>query len=238
MRAPAFGGGPVARPLLVFPYNGNGLEALDCLGDAFRLLAFVDDTPAKLGVSCHGHRVLTRQALADHPDAAVLAVPGSPKSYLQRRGVIEGLGVDPARWTRVIHPTARVSPLATIGHNVLIMAGVVVTSNAVIGDHVCILPNSVIHHDVHIGDWSLVGSGVCIAGRVRLGSNCYVGSGARLMNGIEIGANSLVGLGSVVVGDVPADWRVAGSPHRRLGDGAVGAVSIVGTGPGREALQP
>ena len=48
--------------------------------------------------------------------------------------------VDDSRWARVIHPTARVSPLATIGHDVLLMAGVVVTSNAVIGNPLPMFP--------------------------------------------------------------------------------------------------
>jgi hypothetical protein len=37
------------RPLLIFPCNGNGLKALDCLGDANELIGFVDDTPEKQG---------------------------------------------------------------------------------------------------------------------------------------------------------------------------------------------
>jgi hypothetical protein len=38
-----------AADLLIFPHNGNGLEALDCLGPAWRLAGFVDDAPAKQG---------------------------------------------------------------------------------------------------------------------------------------------------------------------------------------------
>ena len=33
-----------ATDLLIFPCNGNALEALDCLGSAFRCVGFVDDT--------------------------------------------------------------------------------------------------------------------------------------------------------------------------------------------------
>ena len=138
-------------PLLIFPFNGNGLEAIDCLGDEFRLLGFVDDTPEKQGRNPYGHDVLSRAALAQWPQASVLAVPGGPASFRSRRAVIEALGIEPGRFARVIHPSARISPLAKIGHNVLIMAGVVITSNAVIGDHVCVLPNTVIHHDAQLG---------------------------------------------------------------------------------------
>ena len=205
-----------AKPLLIFPFNGNALEALDCLGNAFQLLGFVDDTPEKQGTRAHGPRVFSRAALGQWPEAQVLAVPGGPASFRSRRGVIEGLGIERGRFARVIHPTARVSSLATIGHNVLIMAGVVITSNAVIGDHVCVLPNTVIHHDACIGAWSLVGSNVTVAGNTLVGENCYIGSGSSLMHGLEIGDGTLVGLGSNVIRGTPAGSRVVGNPARPL----------------------
>jgi sugar O-acyltransferase (sialic acid O-acetyltransferase NeuD family) len=205
-----------ARPLLIFPFNGNGLEALDCLGDAWTLAGFVDDTPEKQGRSKHGHPVFSREAFARMPEASVLAVPGSPTSYPHRRKLIEELGIAPARFARVVHPRASVSPLAALGRNVLLLAGVVVTSDAVIGDHVCVLANSVIHHDVVIGAWSLVGSNVVLAGGSAVGTNCYVGSGTSVKNGVRIGDQALVGLGSNVVRDVAPGARVAGNPARPI----------------------
>jgi len=150
------------------------------------------------------------------PPNGGLAVPGSPVSYLERRRVIEGLGIAADRWATVVHPAAHVSPLATIGRNVLIMAGVVVTSDAVIGDHVCVLPNTVIHHGVRIGAWSLIGGNVTIAGGTEIGANCYIGGGVCLRNGITIGDRALVGMGSTVLSSVEAGLRVAGSLARPL----------------------
>jgi sugar O-acyltransferase (sialic acid O-acetyltransferase NeuD family) len=206
----------VATPLLIFPCNGNAVEALDCLGDAFRLIGFIDDTPEKAGTERFGWPVLTRSALHEYPEAQVLAVPGGPASYRNRESVVAGLGVKRERFATLIHPAARVSPRARVGFNVLIMAGVVVTSTAVVGNHVCILPNSVIHHDSSVGDWALIGSNVTIAGNVIVGANAYIGSGTSVIHGARIGDGALLGLGSNVIRDVAPHTTVAGNPARLM----------------------
>ena len=206
------------RPLLIFPCNGNGLEALDCLGSEYRAIGFIDDSPDKLGTD------VLRAALFSlgkpwtrFPEAAVLAVPGSPTSFRERKRVVESLGVPDSRLARVVHPSARISPLGqSVGVNVLVMAGVVITSNAVIGDHVCLLPNTVVHHDAVVGEWTLVGSNVTIAGQTTVGRNCYIGSGSSVMNGVKIEDEVLVGLGTNVIRDVPATATVVGNPARIL----------------------
>ncbi|MGZ3932522.1 MAG: acetyltransferase, partial [Bacteroidia bacterium] len=163
--------------LFIFPFNGNGLEALDCIGDQFEFLGFLDDTKEKQGTHAYGFSVYGRERLADYPHAKLLAVPGSPASYKVRDKIIAGLNSDSSRFATIIHPKASVSPLAKIGKNVLIMAGAVITSNAVIEDHVCILPNTVVHHDAIIKKYTLVGANVSIAGSVEIGESCYIGSG-------------------------------------------------------------
>jgi sugar O-acyltransferase (sialic acid O-acetyltransferase NeuD family) len=205
-----------SRPLLVFPCNGNAIEALDGLGEAWHCIGFVDDTPAKQTQGCMGISVYGRAAFDHAPDASVLAVPGGPASFRNRRATIESLGIDERRFATVIHPSASVSRNARVGRNVLIMAGAVITSNAVIGDHVCILPNSVVHHDSVVGAWSLIGSNVTVAGAVQIGENCYVGSGSTIKNGLSLGTGCLVGLGSNVISNVAPMGTVVGNPARRL----------------------
>lgn len=208
--------GNTRQRILIFPCNGNGREAVDSLGEAHEFVGFIDDTPAKHGCGPYGFPVRGRAALVEFADARVLAVPGAPSSYMYRRAIIEGLGITASRFATVVHPGARVSRFATIGHNVLIMAGVVITSNAVIGNHVCILPNSVVHHDTTVGDWTLIGSGVTIAGGCSIGENCYIGSASSIINGMSVGALALVGMAATVIAPVPPGATVVGSPARRI----------------------
>jgi sugar O-acyltransferase (sialic acid O-acetyltransferase NeuD family) len=201
-------------PLLIFPCNGNGLEALHCLGNKFQCVGFVDDAPEKHGSDWHGYRVFSRTALNDFQKARVLAVPGSPTSFRSRKEVVTSLGLNAERFACVIHPSAIIAPLAAIGYNVLIMAGVVMTSNCVVGNHVCVLPNTVIHHDVTIGNWSMIGSNVTVAGGTTIEDNCYIGSGSSVRNGLNLGAGSMLGLGSNLINDVSDGVTVAGNPAR------------------------
>lgn len=202
--------------LLIFPFNGNGLEALDCLGNNFDLLGFIDDTKEKQGKHRLGFEVFSREAIERYSEAKILVVPGSSTSFQDRRRIIEGLHIPTNRLATVIHPKATISSLATIGHNVLIMAGTVITSNGIIGNHICILPNTVIHHDVIIGDYTLIGSNVCIAGHTIIESNCYIGSRSSIINNVVIGRCTLVGMGTNVIKSLPENSKVVGNPARQI----------------------
>ena len=204
------------RKLLIFPFNGNGIEALSCLHPEDQFLGFIDDTPSKQGMSPFGFQVFPRTKMADYPDACVLAVPGNAANYTGRDELISGLGLPGSSFTSLISPKAYVSPLARIGRNVLIMPGVVITSNAVIGDHVVVLPNTIIHHDVQIDDYTMIGSGVCIAGYTRVGRKCYIGSGSNLINNIVIGEGTLAGLGANIIRSTRPGSRIVGNPGRAI----------------------
>jgi len=198
--------------LLLFPYNGNAREALDCLDDSYSVLGFIDDLSEKQGNDNNGRKIFSRSALNRFPKAKLLAVPGSPNTFLKRRKIIESLDISNNRFATVIHPSAKIASTARVGFNTLIMAGVVISSNVIIGNHVCILPNTVIHHDSIIEDWVLIGSGVIAAGCVKVKKNCYIGSGTTIINNIEIGARSLIGLGSNVIKTIPGGVTVFGNP--------------------------
>ncbi len=204
------------KKLIIFPFNGNGIEAIDCLDNDYELIAFADDTKEKQGISEFGIPVYGREVIEKYPEAYVLAVPGSPSTYKGRKATIQSLNVPESRFGKVMHPAARIAKYSSIGFNCLITAGVVINTKVTVGNHICILPNSVIHHDSEIGDYSLIGSLVVIAGHTYIGENCYVGSGTSVINGIQIGAGTLVGMGSNVIQSVPVNVKIAGNPARIL----------------------
>lgn len=207
----------MVKKLLIFPYNGNGLEAVGCLSDEYEFIGFIDDQTEKQGMQKNGYKVFSRDIIAKYPEARILAVPGSPITYLQRKTIIEDLKLPVDRFAVVISPKASVSNLARIGYNVLISTGVVITSNAIIKNHICILPNSVIHHDIEIADYCLIGSNVTIAGNTKIGANSYIGSGVNIINNVTIGEKTMVGLGSNVINSLAPNSKVAGNPAKQIG---------------------
>lgn len=198
--------------LFIFPFNGNGLEALSSVKDKFKFLGFIDDNEEKIGLNKMGFKVFNREILKKYPQAKILAVPGSPSSYKLRDQIISGINKDIIKFPKVINQNAYISPLAKIGYNVLIMTGVVITANAIIGNHVCILPNTVIHHDSSIGDYSLIGSNVTIAGNSSIGKKCYIGSCSSIINNIVVEDSCLIGMGTNVIKSVSEKSIIVGNP--------------------------
>lgn len=195
-------------PLLIFPFGGNSVEALDCIDESrYQIIGFVDDDPAKIATKYCGIEVFDRTAFERFGEAKVLACIGSPYNYKRRGEIIAGLHLAPDRFVTIIHPSAKISKFATIGKNCLMMAGVVVTHNAKIGDNAIVLPNSVIHHDVEIGENTFIAAGVVICGGVKIGQNCFIGAGARIIQNVSIGENVMVGLGSTVTENIEANTK-------------------------------
>ena len=202
------------KKLVIFPFNGNGIEALDCISfEEYDFVGFVDDDSSKKSDEYELH---TRDILQKYDDLHVLAVPGSSTSFRQRKDNISSLEIKKDRFITAMHPKASIGRNVKIGVNCLFMAGVVLTSNVCINDHVIILPNTVIHHDSMVDDYTLIGSNVVIAGGTTIGKCCYVGSGSNIINGISIGDASLIGLGSNIVRSVPNYAKMVGNPARNL----------------------
>jgi acetyltransferase EpsM len=204
------------KNVLIFPYSGTAVEAIDCLGDQWNCIGFISDDTKMIGQKKLGIEIFDRQAFHKFQDASVIAIHGSPASFLKRKEILDSLQIKRERFGTIIHPRASVSKNASIGKNVLIMAGVVVTANAIIGDHVVILPNSVVHHDSIIGDLTLIAANVTIAGNVNIGVNCYIGAASSIKNGVTIGDRTLVGIGANVTDSFGGQQKLVGNPAKPL----------------------
>jgi UDP-N-acetylbacillosamine N-acetyltransferase len=114
----------------------------------------------------------------------------------------------------LIHPSAIVSPSATIESGTVIMPLCVINAHAVIGKGVIINSGAIIEHDCILGDYSHISPNVALAGNVTIGDYTHIGIGATIIQNITVGKNALIGAGSVVIGHFPDNCTAAGAPSK------------------------
>ena len=113
-----------------------------------------------------------------------------------------------------VSPNAVVSPSATLGRGIAIMAGAIINASAEIGDGAIINTNAGVDHDCRIGRGAHIGPGSTLAGNVEIGCESFLGARTCVIPGVRIGSRAIVGAGSVVVRDVPDDVTAMGVPAR------------------------
>jgi acetyltransferase-like isoleucine patch superfamily enzyme len=105
--------------------------------------------------------------------------------------------------TRVVDPSARVAPDATLGEHCVIGAGVAIGPGCRLGHHVVVHDGTVIGRDVRIDDHATLGKRPMRAANsattqeqelpaLTLGERCIVGTGTVLYRGATIGARVLM----------------------------------------------
>ncbi len=114
----------------------------------------------------------------------------------------------------VIHPTAIISPRASVGRGVAILANVVVNPDAVVGDNTVLYTSCTIDHECSISQHSYISPGCNICGRVNVKTGAMIGAGAVVLPGLCIGEWATVGAGAVVTANVPDNVTVVGVPAR------------------------
>lgn len=116
----------------------------------------------------------------------------------------------------LVHPSAVVSPSASIGDGTVVMPGVVINADAEIGRAVILNSACVVEHDCQIGDAAHISPGAVMAGGSAAESRAWIGSGATVIPDCVVGTDAVVGAGATVVADVPSSVTVVGTPARIL----------------------
>ena len=112
----------------------------------------------------------------------------------------------------ITHPSAVISPSATIESGVVICAGAVVNPRASIGRGTIVNTCASIDHDCVLGDATHVSPGAHLAGGVTIGARTWIGIGAVVREGVSVGSDCVVGAGAAVVSDVDSGQTVVGVP--------------------------
>ncbi|MEW5676317.1 acetyltransferase [Flavobacterium enshiense] len=119
-----------------------------------------------------------------------------------------------ARYFVAVHPSAIISPSATVGEGSVVMPNAVINADSCIGKHCIINSGAIVEHDCVIADFVHVSPGAALAGNVTVGKGTQIGIGSCVIQGIIIGENVIVGAGTVVVKDIPDFSVVVGNPGK------------------------
>jgi sugar O-acyltransferase (sialic acid O-acetyltransferase NeuD family) len=131
-----------------------------------------------------------------------------------RRRFIEQAEAMRFRFATLVHPTARVSRTAVLGHGTLVGPLCSISSYVRIGAHVMLNRGTLVGHHTELGDYVTVQPGGNIAGLCRIGEAAYLGMGATVIDRTNVGAGAVVGAGALVTKDVADRVFVAGAPAR------------------------
>lgn len=193
------------------------IEAILAAGAA-EIVGLLDADPNRHGSHVLGIPVLGNDELLPKlRDAGVTHFfngIGSVRNTSLRERVFENalrIGLQPLD---VIHPTATISPSASLGPGVTILARAVVGTRAKLGQNVLVNTAALVEHDCEIGDHVHIASGAILTGAVRLGRGVHVGAGAVVLQGLRVGNTSVIGAGAVVVRNLEPSMTVVGVPAK------------------------
>ena len=111
-----------------------------------------------------------------------------------------------------VHPTAVISPHATIEEGTVIMQGTIIQSSARIGKHCIVNTGASIDHECVIENYAHISPKATLCGNVTVGEGAWIGAAAVVVPGVRIGNWSVVGAGSVVLNDIPDGVIAYGNP--------------------------
>lgn len=134
------------------------------------------------------------------------------KNYVRRR-LSEELDCE---WGTAVHPTAIISPTATIGEGSVVMHGAIIQPHTKVGKHCIINTGASVDHECLIGDFVHISPHATVCGQVEVGDGTWIGAGATIIQCVKIGKDCVIGAGSVVLHDVPDGTKVAGNPAREI----------------------
>lgn len=177
----------MSRRVIVIGAGGHGrsvAEAILLLGRD-ELVGFVDDG-ADATAKVWSYPILCRtdalHSLREHADAVVVAI-GNNAVREKLHAKVREAGFE---LLNVIHPTAFVSPTATLGPGCAVMAGAVVGTEAQLGEGVIVNCSATVDHHCRVHAFGHLGVNACMAGGSVLGHCAWMQAGSALGYGVKV----------------------------------------------------
>jgi sugar O-acyltransferase (sialic acid O-acetyltransferase NeuD family) len=201
-QAPHDASDPAVRPataskrILIVGAGGFGRAVAEAVmaGGQWEVAGFIDDrwpdAPPFGDIAVLG-RHTDLVSLTARADGAVVAVGDNRRrSELAQQVLATGLDL-----VSIVHPRAVVSPSATLGRGVIVMAAAVVGTLARLDDGALVNAGAVVDHDAHVERYAHVGIGATLGGGAVLGAGAWLQQGGVLRTGQRVAAGTVVDRG-------------------------------------------
>jgi sugar O-acyltransferase (sialic acid O-acetyltransferase NeuD family) len=149
----------------------------------------------------------------DPRETAYIIGSGSPKDRQRIDHFLSEKGFPAAS---IIHPSAVVGTLTTIGPGCYIGALAVLQTAVTLGRHVHVNVHASVSHDAVLEDYAMLNPGARVLGRVKVGEGSVIGANAAVRERLTVGSWSTVGMSAAVVKNVGDNVTVAGVPAAEL----------------------
>ena len=150
--------------MILYGASGHAKVVIDILeANGEKIDFIVDDNPSLTELL--GYEV--RRNIGKY-DEAIISI-GSGEI---RKNVVKGLEVD--KYVTAVHPSAVVSPRATIDEGTVVMQGAIVQSCAKVGKHCIVNTGASVDHDCELGDYVHIAPHATVLGGVKIGEGSWI----------------------------------------------------------------
>lgn len=180
--------------------GGHGRVVLDTLqaAAAYSRYAFLDGNATLHGTQVQGVPVVGGVEALPPPGNDVAVLPAMGDNF-RRLAILDDLLAQGYSVPVAIHPSACVSPHATLAPGVVVFAQAVVQAGANVGRGSIMNTAASIDHDCLLGACVHCSPGVRLAGGVEIGNCTHLGIGAVVIQEMRIGCHCVIGAAAAVV---------------------------------------
>lgn len=135
---------------------------------------------------------------------------GGPPGQIARWKLFSRFSEAGYKFPAVVSRYAHVSPFATLGSGVQVMAGAIVQAGAFVGENTIVNTGAIIDHDCSVGVNNHIAPGAVLCGGVTTAENVFIGASATVIQQTCIAHSAVVGAGAVVIRGVEENERYLG----------------------------
>jgi len=211
----------VPEPLIVVGAGGFGRETLDVVDAVNRaapkpkwhIVGVADDAPSALNLGRLAHRGVPYLGPVDaiREGVRLVIAVGSPVARQAIRDKIRHVDGD---FATLIHPSAALGSVVTIGVGSVVCAGVSLGTNVTLGRHCHLNPLAVVGHDAVLADFVSVNPSATISGECTVNAHVLIGAASLILQGLVIEERAVIGGAACVTRDVNANSIMVGVPAR------------------------